>query len=93
MNGTTMTLSCKDLTHLVSQSMDESLPWRKRMAMRFHLMICYRCRVFRRQMEGLRRMMGGLQRSVEEGEACQSLHLSDAARARIREELEKERRP
>lgn len=37
-------LTCKEVSHLTSQAMDETLPWRKRLGMRIHLMMCVWCR-------------------------------------------------
>ncbi len=48
-------LSCKDTSTLVSRSMDETLSWRQRLAVRLHLMMCGACRRFVGQMSFLRR--------------------------------------
>lgn len=47
-------LDCKDTSALVSRSMDESLSWRQRMAVRVHLVMCGACRRFAAQMSFLR---------------------------------------
>lgn len=47
-------LSCKDISALVSRSMDERLSWRQRMAVRLHLTICSGCSRFAGQMSFLR---------------------------------------
>jgi hypothetical protein len=36
--------TCKEVSHLTSQSMDETLPWSKRLGMRLHLIMCVWCR-------------------------------------------------
>ena len=51
-------LSCKDTSTLISRSMDETLSWRQRLAVRLHLMMCGACRRFVGQMSFLRRAAG-----------------------------------
>jgi len=41
--------SCKDVSFLLSQSMDRRLPWHTMLSLRMHLMMCSFCRVARRQ--------------------------------------------
>jgi len=43
-------LSCKDVTRLISDSMDRSLPLGKRIGVRLHLMICRFCARYERQL-------------------------------------------
>ena len=73
-------LSCKEVTHLVSQSYDRRLSRAERWSVRVHLWYCLGCRRFARHVEFLRM---ALQRLVRE----QGLRLSPSARARIRREL------
>lgn len=73
-------LSCKEVTHLVSQSYDRRLSRVERWSVRVHLWYCLGCRRFARHVEFLRM---ALQRLVRE----QGLRLSPSARARIRREL------
>ncbi len=47
-------LSCKDTSVLISRGMDETLPWRERLAIRAHLAMCGACRRFERQMSFMR---------------------------------------
>jgi hypothetical protein len=47
-------LSCKDVTKLVSESMDRSLPLGKRAGVRLHLLVCRFCERYRRQLLLLR---------------------------------------
>lgn len=35
--------SCKEVTHLVLQAQEQALPWRERLALRLHLMMCKAC--------------------------------------------------
>jgi len=77
-------LSCKDVTRLLSESMDRSLPLGKRVGVRFHLLICKFCARYERQLllirETVRRLVAAEDRPGESpGET-----LSAEARERIR---------
>jgi hypothetical protein len=41
---------CKDIALLLTQSLDETLPFRKRMAVRIHLFICQECKTLRKHL-------------------------------------------
>jgi hypothetical protein len=45
---------CKDITELISQSMDEKLPLRIRLGIKFHLMMCDLCSRYKKQLELIR---------------------------------------
>ena len=49
-----MMLSCKEVTHLVSQGLDRRLSPGERLRMRLHFLICSGCTRFQRQMAFLR---------------------------------------
>jgi hypothetical protein len=49
-------LNCKDVTRLISESMDRSLPLGKRIAVRFHLLICKFCVRYEKQLLQIREM-------------------------------------
>lgn len=83
-------LSCKDVTHLVSESRDRRLQPMERLGMRMHLWICGRCRMFTRQM----RLLGqAWQRAEQQPEnLCSAdVQLSDEASERIRAKLRERR--
>ncbi len=42
-------LTCREVTKLVSESMESRLSWRKRIGMRIHFMMCVSCARYRRQ--------------------------------------------
>ena len=42
-------LSCKEVTPLASHSLDGELPWPVRWKMRVHLLVCYHCRRYVKQ--------------------------------------------
>jgi hypothetical protein len=43
-------LNCKEISHLVSQSMDTKLPLQKRLGIKFHLLICRYCDRYAKQL-------------------------------------------
>ncbi len=47
---------CNDVSQKVSQSLNASLPFHHRMAIRMHLLMCRYCSRFRRQLIMLRKM-------------------------------------
>lgn len=47
-------MSCKRVTHLISEQLDRELSRRERMTMTFHLMMCSGCSNFRNNMRVLR---------------------------------------
>jgi hypothetical protein len=49
-----MMLSCKEVTHLVSQGLDRRLGFSERLRLRIHLAICDGCTNFRKQTAFLR---------------------------------------
>ena len=80
-------LSCKDVTKLVSESMDRSLPLGKRVGVRFHLLICRFCERYRRQLLLIRETARNLAHAGEmPGEPFPET-LSPEARERIRKSL------
>jgi hypothetical protein len=48
-------LNCRDVTRLISQSMDAQLPWHRRLAVRVHLLYCVWCRRYASQLQFLRK--------------------------------------
>jgi hypothetical protein len=47
-------LNCRQVTRLVSQSMDAPLSWHQRLAVRFHMLYCVWCRRYVLQLRFLR---------------------------------------
>ena len=47
--------SCKDVSELLSKSMDRSLPFYQRMLMRLHLLMCKYCSRVKEHFEALRK--------------------------------------
>ena len=50
-------ISCKEVARLVSEGLDRELPLRRRIGLRFHLMMCSACARYRRQIEALERII------------------------------------
>lgn len=48
-------LKCRDVPEESSLVLDNALPWRRRMALRAHLMLCRHCRRYLRQLRLLRK--------------------------------------
>ena len=47
-------LSCKDVTHKLSESQDRELSLSERLQLEMHLAMCHGCRNFKKQMSFLR---------------------------------------
>lgn len=73
-------LSCKQASHLVSQSLDRKLARRELIALRLHLMLCRMCRRFTKQTITIRSMILRLRQQVEMDE---SISLPTEAKQRI----------
>lgn len=78
-------LTCKEISKLVSDSLDRKLPVRQRIGVRFHLMMCSMCRAYEKQTHLLRKMMHSYAR-LKDGNTA-SEHLSEQARQRIKKAL------
>ncbi|UVW30058.1 zf-HC2 domain-containing protein [Massilia sp. H6] len=53
-------MSCKQMTGLISQSLDRELTTRERLSMRFHLMLCEGCTNYRDNLQFLHEACQGL---------------------------------
>jgi hypothetical protein len=76
---------CKDVSQKVSQSLDATLPFHHRMAIRFHLMMCRYCSRVRRQLILLRKMSRHM--DDDPSATSTSATLSDEAKDRIKKKL------
>ena len=79
-----ITPPCTDVTRLVSESMDRTLPVLTRIKLRLHLMICEGCAQYRQQLLNIRQ---ALQRpaSPSQDQRQDEPPLSPAAQARLKE--------
>jgi hypothetical protein len=81
-------LTCKDVSKLVSESLDRKLPLSQRMAVRLHIMMCRMCRAYQKQTLLLRNAVQAYAHSLDKGESSESLP-KDAAQ-RIKKALKTE---
>ena len=80
-------LSCKEVTRLISESMDRQLPFGQRMALRMHLFMCKLCSRYRRQMVLIREAMRHYLEEIEPSEPFVAISLSPEAREKIKRAL------
>ncbi len=81
-------LTCKEVTHLVSQSLDRQMPFRTRVGVRMHLAMCRFCRRYRRQLLFLRKVGRWVPSRLEGNGAPPLATLPPDARRRIQEALD-----
>jgi len=79
-------LTCKEVSELVSESLEHQLPLRRRMGVQIHLMMCSMCRTYLKQTLQLRDAVGSYARH-EPAE-----HLTKEAIRRIKTALDAERK-
>ncbi|MFN4261640.1 MAG: zf-HC2 domain-containing protein [Gemmataceae bacterium] len=82
--------SCKEVSRLVSESLDRDLPFWQRFSVRLHLLMCSLCSRFRRQILFLHDAAHAFGEASEEGAVLTNARLSPEARARIKQVLEDE---
>ena len=80
-------LSCKDVTRLISESMDRSLPLRKRIGVRVHLLICRFCASYKRQLLLIRETARRIAAAEDRPGDPSGETLSEDTRERIRKSL------
>jgi hypothetical protein len=74
--------NCKEVTRMVSESMDRKLPLHQRMGIRVHLLMCKFCSRYRKQLLILREAMRLQERYVEDTGSL--ITLPSEARERIK---------
>ena len=78
-------LECRDISKLITRSMDEPLTLGQKLRLRWHLLICKYCRRFQRQLFWIQNV---LQRRLEmTSEEIKEVHLSNEAKERIKRAL------
>ncbi len=80
-------LRCREISKLVSESMERDLPLRRRMEVRMHLMMCRLCSGFARQIRLLRRGARENPQRLGPHETAPEAKLPEEARERIRAAL------
>ena len=81
-------LSCKEVSVLVSESLDRKLAFRQRLAVRMHLLMCRFCSRYRKQLLFLKDAAGAYARIGEDVLGRVSGTLPPEARQRILEALQ-----
>jgi predicted anti-sigma-YlaC factor YlaD len=71
--GSPNILKCKEITDRASDVLDDTLPWRVRLQVRLHLMMCRFCREYIRQLSLVVRSLRGLPREKPSVETEQEL--------------------
>ncbi len=81
-------LTCKEVTHLISESLDRELPLHKRLGVRVHLSLCKFCRQYRRQILFLRRASRDYQSRAEKDEILPFASLPPEIQERIKKDID-----
>ena len=77
--------SCKDITALISRSMEKDLSLREKMVMKTHLYTCIACRRYLTQLEFMSEVLGKQEAKIENGEYAP--RLSSEASERLKNAL------
>jgi hypothetical protein len=79
---------CKDISHLISRSMDQKLPLRIRLGIKFHLMMCNLCLRYKKQLELIHKAISKIE--TENENSYPSVHLPDQIKKTIKKKLKQE---
>jgi len=80
-------MTCKEISKLVSESLDRKLPLLLRMEIRLHLMMCNLCRTYRNRTILLQKIFRNYDASLEDETSAETC-LPEGASARIKKALE-----
>lgn len=83
--------TCKDMSRLLSDAMDQSLPWQTRLRMRAHLQICALCRRYQQQLTLLREVLRKRNTMLHDNADIDAPSLSAEAKSRIQRALDSHR--
>jgi hypothetical protein len=78
-------VTCADTSPLISELMDHDLPLGKRWRLKFHLMICGVCSIYKQQLEIIHALAQKL--GHEEAPLQQEVVLSEQAKTKIKDTL------
>jgi len=79
-------LTCKQVSELISQGLDQHLTFTERMGVRIHLLMCRTCTQYKNQLRFIRQAMRQLSQDAECGNHA-AIPLSPEARERIKNAL------
>ncbi len=79
---------CRDMTALISRSMDERLGFWERFGYKLHLLYCRACRRYRKQLVTLRAVIRAAASDATESAAAPGATLSPDARKRIQDAIQ-----
>lgn len=83
--------TCQDMSRLLSDVMDQSLPWHVRLRMRAHLHICALCRRYEQQLTLIRAVLRKNSATLNDKDRPTPSSLSPEAKARIQQALDSRR--
>ncbi len=83
-------LNCKEVSRLVSQSLDRKFPFWQRMGVWIHLSLCRLCRGFRKDLLNLRSAARQYADDIKMNASAPNAAFSEEARKRIQHALESE---
>jgi hypothetical protein len=82
-------LNCKDMTKLISDSLDGKISVRQRMELWLHILMCDMCRLFRSNIIELRKRVRGSKALLEQSETDAST-MPLATQARLEEAIKRQ---
>lgn len=83
--------TCHDMSRLLSDAMDRTLPLHTRLRMHAHLWICALCQRYKQQLTLLRDVLRKNGSKLADGGAAENTRLSPEAKARIQRALDSRR--
>mgnify|MGYP003439061459 FL=1 len=83
--------TCQDMSHLLSDGMDRTLPFHTRLRMRFHLLICVLCRRYKQQLALIRNVLRKNGTTLNDDTRAHAPGLTPEAKARIQRALDSRR--
>lgn len=83
-------LSCREAARLLSESLEEPLPFRRRLSLRFHVMMCRLCRRYGGQIRLLDRVFRKHGEIEDDTTDAAGASLSADAKARLKAVLSEE---
>jgi hypothetical protein len=83
--------TCQDMTRLLSDAMDRTLPFHMRLRMRIHLFMCALCERYKRQLTLLRDVLRTEGAQLHDDGSTQKPRLSAEAKERIARALDSHR--